>query len=153
MEAIHCPYEISKIELAAEVVRRFGKLRLRVVGSSMLPVVQPGDELVVRRCDAQDVRAGEIILFTRGRRLFAHRVRSVRESDLLQTQGDTLGQPDPVVTPNELLGIVEKVCRREHVNHVPSRLTFAARMAAALFRRCVPAVRIFTRLQGLRAEA
>ena len=41
--------EAVKCELAAEVLRSSGELRLRVTGSSMLPAVWPGDELTIRR--------------------------------------------------------------------------------------------------------
>ena len=42
MDAASNPYESSRIELAADVIRSFGELRLRVTGSSMLPAIRPG---------------------------------------------------------------------------------------------------------------
>lgn len=65
-------------ELAAEVLRSFGELRFRANGSSMLPAVWPGDMLLVRSQDAAAVVPGDIVLFGRGGRLFAHRVVEVR---------------------------------------------------------------------------
>ena len=60
--------------LAAEIIRRFGAVRLRVTGCSMLPLVAPGDILVVHRRTAPDFTPGEMAVFTRHQRLFAHRV-------------------------------------------------------------------------------
>ena len=39
----------AKHDLAAEVLRQFGEVRLKVTGASMLPSVWPGDVLTVRR--------------------------------------------------------------------------------------------------------
>lgn len=153
MKPIPCPREMSKVELTAEVVRRFGRVRLRVVGSSMLPAIQPGDELMVRRCGPDGLRIGEIVVFTRGGRLFAHRLVAVHASGLLETKGDTIEQPDPFVHPGELLGRADRVSRRGDICRLPASSGFAGRLAAALFRRSISAVRIFTRLQALRGGA
>jgi signal peptidase I len=69
-------------ELAEEVVRSFGRLRLRVVGASMLPAVWPGDLLSVRSDDAAEVQPGDIVVFRREERLVAHRVVEIRIQDL-----------------------------------------------------------------------
>src|SRR5208282_774814 len=65
-------------ELAAEVLRSFGRLRLRVVGASMLPAVWPGDLLSVRSDDAAEAHPGDIVVFKREGRLVTHRVVEVR---------------------------------------------------------------------------
>ena len=41
-----------KCDLAADVIRRFGTLRLRVNGFSMLPSIWPGDIACVSRVDS-----------------------------------------------------------------------------------------------------
>ena len=64
-----------KCDLAGEVLRSSGRLRLRVTGWSMLPTVMPGDTLIVERVSGE-VSRGEIVLFSRNQRLFAHRVVS-----------------------------------------------------------------------------
>jgi len=68
-------------ELAAEVIRSFGKLRLRANGSSMIPAVWPGDILSVHTQDAHEAQPGDIVLFGRDGRLFAHRVVEVRSQE------------------------------------------------------------------------
>ena len=46
-------------ELAGEMVRTFGRVRVRVTGTSMIPAVWPGDVLVVeRRAGGKDSARG-----------------------------------------------------------------------------------------------
>lgn len=37
-------------ELVADVARRFGEVRLRLTGASMMPAVRPGDVITAQRC-------------------------------------------------------------------------------------------------------
>ena len=53
----------TRIELAVEVARTFGRLRLRVTGTSMMPAIQPGDLLSIDRVNLRDTSPGEIVLF------------------------------------------------------------------------------------------
>ena len=101
------------LELAADVLRSFGSLRLGVTGSSMMPAVQPGDVLVIRSVDLDEVSPGEIVLAARGSRWFAHRVLGhVRSPEpYLITRGDRLRQDDPPVFRSDLLGTVTSVER------------------------------------------
>ena len=46
----------SRVELVVDVLGQFGEARLRVVGSSMLPAIWPGDVLTIRRCPMGEVR-------------------------------------------------------------------------------------------------
>lgn len=152
MESLFDAGDLSKNELAAAAVRSFGELRLRVTGSSMLPAVRPDDVLLIRHCRIERASPGDVVLFIRHRRLFAHRVISRSDASLV-TQGDGIAEPDPPVTADELLGKVIRITRRGKTILHESKLTLPARMAAALFRRSATASRIFTRLQGLRSRA
>jgi signal peptidase len=145
--ALDCE-DLSRNELAAEVVRSFGELRLRVTGSSMLPAVRPGDVLLIRHCSIEEPDLGDVVLFTRQRRLFAHRVVS-RSSACLVTQGDAIAAPDPAVSASELLGKVVGVQRRGMPVSNRSKLTFSGRMTAALVRRSARAGSLLNRLHGL----
>jgi hypothetical protein len=66
--------ETLRCELATEVLRSAGELRLKVTGSSILPAVWPGDAVTACRRSAAQSLPGDIILFARQGRLFAHRV-------------------------------------------------------------------------------
>ena len=142
------PPEITKNELAAEVLQAYRELRLRVVGSSMLPAIWPGDILSIRPCGIADAGLGDIVLFTREGRLFAHRVVSCCGDSLL-TQGDGIRDPDPPVKPGELIGRVFEIVRRGKALRPQPRLSLAGRITAALASRSAGAGRLLTRLRGL----
>ena len=101
------------VELATEVASRFGRIRLRVTGTSMLPALQPGDLLTIRRVHLEEISLDEIVLVVRGNRFFAHRVRDHVRCDepYLTTRGDRLSYDDPPVFRSELLGKVAGVER------------------------------------------
>ncbi len=94
-------HHILACHLAEVVLRSHGELRLRVTGSSMLPAVWPGDVLSVRRRGAEQARPGDMILFARYGRLFAHRVveRKIHQgTPYWITRGDRLDHHDPQVS-------------------------------------------------------
>jgi signal peptidase len=102
------------VELATEVVRTFGRIRLCVTGTSMLPAVQPGDLLTIRRVHLEEISLGEIVLVTRQNRLLAHRVRGHfhPHEPYLTTRGDRLRHDDPPVFRSDLLGKVTSIERK-----------------------------------------
>lgn len=153
MLALFDPRHLATNDLAVEVLRGFGELRLGVTGSSMLPAIRPADTILVRHCSFEEAELHDIVLFTRQRRLFAHRVVS-RSAAHLITQGDGLAGPDHPVTADELLGKVVQVTRRgKTVHHAVVRSDWSTRMASAVFRRSPLAGRLFTRVQGLPGRA
>jgi signal peptidase I len=100
--------------LAGEVVRTFGEIRLRVFGTSMAPSILPGDFISVQRAILPEISSGEIVLYAREGRIFAHRAvgrTSDSEHALLITRGDRLRHNDPPVSSSELLGKVISIQR------------------------------------------
>jgi signal peptidase I len=63
----------ERCALAADALRRSGRLRLRVFGESMLPALWPGDVVEVASCSLAELRPGEVALAFRGGRFFLHR--------------------------------------------------------------------------------
>jgi signal peptidase I len=105
-------------DLAGEVVRTFGEIRLRVFGTSMVPSILPGDLISVQRVDASKVSIGDIVLYSRAGRMFVHRVVACsdgacvpEDQAFLLTRGDRLGYNDPAVSSTELLGRVVSISR------------------------------------------
>jgi signal peptidase len=101
-------------ELIAETARAGHEVRLRVNGSSMLPSIWPGDALTVRPLRDAPASEGQVILFTREGRLFAHRVVGRLESassTQLITRGDAHDHCDPPVAASEILGTVASISR------------------------------------------
>jgi len=102
--------EAVKCELAAEVLRSAGELRLRVTGSSMLSALWPGDEVIIRLQPFDAVRPGHIVLVARDGSLCVHRVVAARNG-LLTTRGDALPSADPPTAPEKVLGVVVSILR------------------------------------------
>jgi signal peptidase I len=106
-EAIGC-------QLVAEALQLSGTARIRVFGTSMFPAVLPGDVLVVQRKEIGRLVLGDIVLFKRDDRLFAHRVVGQMDRNgvpCVVTSGDSLPANDPPVFPHELLGSVTSIVR------------------------------------------
>ena len=123
-------------ELAAEVLRSSGRLRLRATGASMLPTVWPNDILSVRIQDAAEALPGDIVLFARQGRLVAHRVvqRTASQGRILWvTRGDSAGGNDAPISSHELLGRVTAIERGSRP--VNPRLTFWCRIGASILSR------------------
>lgn len=141
-----------KCELASEVLRSSGQLRLRVTGWSMLPSVWPGDTLLVERAASDQVSEGDIVLFGRDRRLFAHRVvaRGAIDGARTITQGDGMPQPDSPVSDSELLGKVSFIVRNGRRIEPSKTLRVSEQAVAALVRRSESAARMVVGVHNLR---
>jgi Peptidase S24-like len=126
-------------ELIAEALKAGHEVCLRVTGTSMLPAVRSGD--IVRVRPSASAEPGEIVLFAREGRFFAHRVtarRDCREGLQLLTRGDALPAPDLPVHAGELLGTVVAISRGGR--GVPVRIGATSRWvrAASLALRRMP---------------
>jgi len=139
--------EAAKCELAGEVLRAWGTLRLRVTGWSMLPAVWPGDTLVVESASIGEVREGDIVLCGRNRRVCAHRVVKKLDRSTFLTRGDAMRQPDPVVHSQELLGRVSHIVRDGKRAAVRRRRGIPERAIATIVRHSPTAARV---LVGIR---
>ena len=102
--------ETAAPDLVADVLRRFGHVRIRVFGGSMSPALRPGDVLSIRHATADGLRPGDVVLFRRHGRLFAHRVLDSTQAGTL-TRGDAHTHDDPIVPREDVLGVVRVVTR------------------------------------------
>jgi hypothetical protein len=89
--------------LAAEVLRRSGRLRLQVHGESMLPTIWPRTILEIASCCVEDAKPGEIVLAMCDGRLFLHRFVERDEGGFV-LRGDSMPGRDPVFENGALLG-------------------------------------------------
>lgn len=140
-----------KCELACEVLRSSGALRLRVTGHSMLPTVWPGDTLEIEPLDSPDVSTGDIVLFSNGQRLVAHRVvaKICGSRDSIETQGDAVPSPDSPVAQADLMGKVSFILRNGRCIAPSQSLRFSQRAVAGVFRRSNLAARVVVGLHRL----
>ena len=126
-----------KCELAGEVVRTFGELRLRVLGTSMVPAIHPGDLISIQRASLSEISLGEIVVYSREGRLIAHRVvgrANSSEQPLLILRGDRLRKDDAPVFSPELLGKVHLIERGQRRLQPSIGLSMWERMILQLLR-------------------
>lgn len=140
-------------ELAAEVLRRCGTLRLQVTGWSMLPAIWPGDTLFVETATTNGVREGDVVLFRRDRRFCAHRIVKTLDGSKFVTRGDANPRPDPVVHSEQLLGRVSSIVKNEKRIVVRGSRTFFERAIAAIARHSHLCARILVRVRGWAASS
>ena len=141
----------SAMAVALDVLKKFGRLRLRAWGESMLPSVWPGDVLTVKRRRPEQLERGNIVLYRRGERLFIHRVTGIQEAGgerWVVTQGDATPHSDPPVAASEVLGCVTNIARGARGVR-RTRWGRAPRLASFLFRRSWSS-RVVLRVHALR---
>ena len=100
------------------------RFRFTVAGTSMEPVLRPGDEIEAMRM-GESVRAslGDlVVLDLPGQGLVIHRLIWRRADGAARTRGDGSGRVDPVVAPEDVLGRVEAV-HRDGRDVTPGALT------------------------------
>jgi ribosomal protein L35AE/L33A len=126
--------EVQKLELAGEVLRTSGAIRLLALGTSMLPAIWPGDILCIERKSAGKIVHGDIVLVARDGRFFVHRAIEKRDGQWI-TLGDSLPQKDPPVAEAQILGKVSRIHRKAGVVVPKLRRSFFGRAFASLLCR------------------
>ena len=141
--------------LAGDVVCKFGEVRLRVFGTSMVPSILPGDLISVQRAELSEISSGEIVLYSRDGRLFAHRVvarAGSHDDPRLITRGDRLFHSDPPVSSLEMLGRVTSIQCGDGRGHRPVRPAARVRrweqMIARVLQISDRATSVYLRLVG-----
>lgn len=116
----------------------------------MLPTVMPGDTLAIERTSASGVSVGDIVLFSRDRRFFVHRVVALSDTPArIVTRGDAMPVPDMPISETDLLGRVTSIVRNG-ISIQPRRsLRLSERVIASLVRRSTFAARVTLYLWGL----
>ncbi len=129
-----------------QAIRNSGSVCLRVSGGSMFPWIRPDDILLIRAIPFRLISRGDIVLYSRGDRLFVHRAigrfksRGTATQDRVVTKGDALPQADYPISRAEFLGRVVRIHRgrchtdleaRWHValSWILSRVSFASRIS------------------------
>jgi signal peptidase I len=126
--------ENHKLELAKEVLSSGGAIRLRALGTSMLPSIWPGDVLSIESKCGEEIVPGDIVLVARDRRFFVHRLIEKRNSQWI-TRGDAMPQNDPPVAETQVLGRVSTIYRRMRAIVPSPRVTLSVHTLAWIFCR------------------
>ena len=130
--------DTAKCKLVADALRSGQQVKIRALGVSMMPAIWPGDVLIVEPAAVESLRVGEIVVFERYGRIFAHRLISRGEYPegevALTVRGDRMNTPDPEVSGNEYLGRVVRLERAGRVVRIARRPGVGQRIAAQLTR-------------------
>jgi signal peptidase I len=99
----------SAVEAVLDIWSQAGERHIiAIAGHSMLPLIQPGDRLLVLH-GSEGVRRGDVIVFWRAGRLIAHRVLSIFDSCpglAVVTKGDNAPWRDQPLEASEIVGRV-----------------------------------------------
>src|SRR3974390_327732 len=104
----------QKVSMAVEILKTSGSLRFAARGYSMLPALWPGDVLTIQAVPWQSLNSGDVVLYTREGRLYAHRVlrrMTTSDGESIVVRGDSMPRADRPVLAEELLGRVKLVER------------------------------------------
>src|ERR1700736_6355525 len=67
-------------ERIADELKTRGRTEIHVRGTSMLPLVRPGDVALIRRDKLENMRSGDVVLMQRGDHLIAKRIGEDEDS-------------------------------------------------------------------------
>lgn len=120
--------EMVGSSLVADLVRKTGRARIRAAGTSMVPSIWPGEELLIQRSSGRLTR-GQVVAWQDNQRIFIHRIVEVpRDRKPILTRGDRHSTSDPPFSQEQLIGIVTHVFRNEVPVAVSTRLSTRARI-------------------------
>ena len=108
-------------DVKKEALERGYNLVLKTRGRSMFPVLSTKDSIAVVKCDKDNFRYGDIILYRPGHNkkvLVAHRfIRKIKKQDryMFITKGDTSFGFDLPVDPDDVIGRIIKI-RKSAIN-------------------------------------
>ena len=113
----------SLVDLTEVLLEDNKTISIRTKGYSMFPVLQPGDTCYVKKCNAEKLKKGDIIVFRDGQLLVAHRLLSIEKKDngyFLYTKGDNNRFNDTSFTENALSGKIESFKRNNQMHNLNS---------------------------------
>jgi Peptidase S24-like len=123
-----------EVDVAGQLLRQGGCLKIKARGGSMIPFVLDGDVAVVRPSVADAIRVGDVICYqTAPGRLFLHRVIG-RDGDAFIAKGDALPFTE-IVRSAHLLGRVVALERRGRLLPLD---TWTARWRSRAIAACSP---------------
>jgi len=134
-------------ELAVQVLRRDGHLRITARGSSMMPFIRDGDVVGVTTTESTDVGVGDVVCYERPPgRLFLHRVIGLA-GDGFVAKGDALAFTE-LVERAHVLGKVITVERHGRGRRLDTRTARWRNRAIAFLSPSLP--RLLALARGLR---
>ena len=103
------------LSVSEHLLDRGYRVRFRAAGTSMQPTIEDGDAITVAPVALTDVKRGDILLYTSGRRPVVHRVVDIdatgSEIAAFVLRGDAKVACDAPVASNQILGKVVAIER------------------------------------------
>jgi len=124
-------------DLADELLDKGTSIRITASGYSMYPAIRPGNTIIIKPVDEDDLKCGSIIAWKREKDMVVHRLVLAYESDNKKyyiTRGDSCKSLDSPVTHDMIAGRVEAIYRGQRllqpnlVHPIPERRYRANRM-------------------------
>jgi len=125
------PVQAQKCELVSQALLSNAMVRIRALGTSMLPTIWPGDILVIEPGALEHFVTGDLIVAETLRDVRVHRLIS-KAGPHWMTRGDSMPQDDPVIRPEDVLGRVSAIRRGQRVIIPQRRLLLVTRGLAWL---------------------
>src|SRR5579864_7139215 len=100
----------QKVELVSSMLRTGGAVKIKALGTSMLPTIWPGDILVIESISHDQLVCGELLAVRVQNEIRVHRLLEKTAPDWI-TRGDSMPQNDPAISPNDVLGRVSEIRR------------------------------------------
>ena len=119
------------MHLALECLATSGHLRLRVTGASMLPEIQPGSYVLIRRTLPAEMTPGDVVLARTENGVRLHRLVTIQgrgDEKRWITRGDNHEKCDPPLASEQLLGVLTRI-------EESGRMSWFSRLRAAATRR------------------
>ena len=129
--------------VATGLLKSGNSIRFAPPGNSMSPFIRHGETLTVVPCSTNDLKFGDIILYStspnpnqsqkRIHRIMKRRV--VNRKSLFFTKGDSCLSLDPPIEPNQVLGKISAIKKARWTLDLDSPLGKAINLTWAIFQR------------------
>jgi signal peptidase I len=92
-------------------------LRFRIISNSMFPCIKPGDLILVRQAEANELHPGKVVLIRKENSWLVHRILHISKNNHPQeilTKGDNNPVVDPIYRNLSKIGIVVGLFRDDN---------------------------------------
>jgi len=114
----------SAFEASLSLLREGQQVSISVGGTSMWPVIKPGDKVIIGPVRNPLMR-GDVVAIIRDGGFVVHRITDISLNDpynIYTTQGDASQKPDPCIKDEEIAGVVNEIIRDTRRRKIKKRV-------------------------------
>ncbi|MDP2659421.1 MAG: signal peptidase I [Dehalococcoidia bacterium] len=114
---------VDSTALACEILKLGHRVRIPTIGTSMYPHIRFGEVIHIETVDIAGLVVGDIVVYTSGRRMVAHRVIRMRkdaEGPFVLAKGDSFHVFDHPVRAEQVIGKVVAIERNGRTRRLGS---------------------------------